>query len=131
MGHSSSILQLSALDARENNGTVWKGSIVTNPPIEATQWRASGAYVPTLAGKASFFQQTRLLLEEYAQSGEAQGACKTLIDGVLSQRSRETRVSIVKVLRERLFRWRPPTWVLTDLITFARTPTQLNSSMVE
>jgi len=77
--------------------------------------------VPTLAGKSSLLEESRLLLEAYAQSGDAQVACKALIDGVLPQRSRETRASIVRVLRERLLRWHPPTWVLTDLLAFART----------
>src|SRR5258708_32956618 len=98
-----------------------EGLIVSSSSVEGTQWRASGAYVPTLAGKSSLLEESRLLLETYAQSGDAQAACKALVDGVLSQRSRETRVSIVRVLRERLFRWHPPSWVLTDLVTFSQT----------
>lgn len=88
---------------------------------EAIQWRMHGAYVPTLAGKASLLEESHALLEAYAQTGDAQAACKALIDGALPQRSRETRVSIVRVVRERLLRWHPPAWVLTDLLTFART----------
>jgi len=94
---------------------------VTYSSTEETQWRVAGAYVPTLAGKSSLLEESRLLLEAYAQSGDAQAACKALIDGVLPQRSRETRATIVKILRARLFRWHPSTWVLSDLVTFART----------
>lgn len=93
---------------------------MTNTSIDGTQWRITGAYVPTLAGKASLLEESRLLLEAYAQSGDAQVACKALLDGVLPQRSRETRAAIVRVLRERFFRWHPPAWVLTDLAAFAQ-----------
>lgn len=79
-----------------------------------------GAYVPTLAGKSSLLDESRLLLEAYAQTGDAQTACKALVDGALPQRSRETRASIVRVARECLLRWRPPAWVLADLLAFAR-----------
>ncbi|HEU5377899.1 MAG TPA: BrxA family protein [Ktedonobacteraceae bacterium] len=99
---------------------------MTNTSIEGTQWRITGAYVPTLAGKSSLLEESRLLLEAYTQSGDAQVACKALIDGVLPQRSRETRVAIVRVLRERFFRWHPPVWVLADLAAFA----QMTSSPV-
>src|SRR5690348_11822107 len=99
---------------------VWKGLSVTNSSVESTQWRVSGAYVPTLAGKSSLLEESRLLLEAYAQSGDAQTACRALIDGGLPQRSRETRASIVRVLRERFFRWHPPAWVLNDLAAFAQ-----------
>src|SRR5437868_5144899 len=96
----------------------WKGLTVVSLSDEKTQWRASGAYVPTLAGKSSLLEESRLLLEAYARSGDAQTACKALVDGILPQRSRETRASIVKVLRMRLFRWHPPAWVLNDLVIF-------------
>jgi hypothetical protein len=76
--------------------------------------------VATLAGKATLLEESRVLLETYVQSGDAQAACKALVDGGLPQRSRETRASIVGVLRERFFRWQPPAWVLNDLAAFAR-----------
>jgi hypothetical protein len=80
----------------------------------------SGPYVPTLAGKSSLLDESRLLLEAYAQSGDAQVACKTLIDGALPQRSRQTRATIVTILRARFLRWNPPAWVLSDLVMFAQ-----------
>ena len=91
-----------------------------NSSVEKTQWRACGAYLPTLAGKSSLLEESRVLLEAYAQSGDATSACQELVNGALPQRSRATRASIVRVLRERLFRWQPPSWVLADLMTFAR-----------
>lgn len=42
------------------------------------------------------------------------------MNGALPQRSRETRAAIVHVLRLRLLRWQPPSWVLSDLLTFSR-----------
>jgi hypothetical protein len=42
-----------------------------------------------------------------------------LVDGGLPQRSRATRVTIVRTIQERLTRWSPPSWVLDDLVTFA------------
>jgi hypothetical protein len=110
-----------SLVQEEKHRIAWKGSIVTNPPTEDTQWRASSSYLPTLAGKSSLLEESRLLLEVYAQSGDAQATCRALIDGILPQRSRETRATIVKVLRWRLFSWHPPAWVLSDLITFSQT----------
>lgn len=93
---------------------------MTNSSVEGTQWRITGAYVPTLAGKSSLLEESRVLLEVYAQSGDATATCQELVNGALPQRSRETRAAIVKVLRIRLLRWHPPSWVLSDLMTFAQ-----------
>lgn len=94
---------------------------MTNSSAEGTQWRIAGAYVPTLAGKSSLLEESRLLLEAYAQAGDMQAACQTLVDTILPQRSRRTRTTIMNILRARLFRWHPPAWVLSDLVTLART----------
>ncbi len=96
--------------------------VVSSSSIRETLWRTEGTYAATLAGKSSLLDESRLLLEAYAQSGDVQTACQALTDTLLPQRSRETRTNIVQVLRMRLFRWHPPSWVLADLISFARTP---------
>jgi len=97
-----------------------EGSTVTSSSTEGTQWRASGNYGPKLASKSSLLEESRLLLEAYAQSGDIDAACQALVNGVLPQRSRETRATIVQILRTRLLRWNPPTWVLTNLAAFAQ-----------
>jgi len=85
-----------------------------------TVWRAIGSYSPKLASKASLVEEAKLFLTTYAQLGDLSATSKALIDTVLPQRSRETRATIVGVLRIRLVRWNPPFWVLDDLISFAR-----------
>jgi hypothetical protein len=64
-------------------------------------------------------EEARLFLTTYAQSGDIAKTSKALIDTILPQRSRETRTTIVNILRSRLVRWQPPAWVLDDLVTFA------------
>ncbi len=85
-----------------------------------TLWRATGSYSPKLASKASLVDEAKLFLTTYAQLGDLSATSKVLIDTVLPQRSRETRATIVGVLRIRLVRWNPPSWVLDDLVSFAR-----------
>jgi len=84
-----------------------------------TVWRATGSYSPKLASKASLVEEAKLFLITYAQLEDLSATSKALIDGVLPQRSRETRATIVGILRRRLVLWNPPTWALDDLITFA------------
>lgn len=85
-----------------------------------THWRAAGTYLPTLASKSSLVEEARIFLTTYAQSPNTTEASKALIDTMLPQRSRDTRVTIVGILRMRLVRWNPPPWVLNDLVSFAR-----------
>lgn len=87
---------------------------------ERTCWRVTGSYLPTLASKSSLIEESRLFLDTYAQLGDPHAALQALVDGVLPQRSRETRETIVLVLRRRLVRWDPPSWVLADLASFAQ-----------
>ena len=84
-----------------------------------TTWRATGTYSPKLASKASLVEEAKLFLITYARLGDISATSKALVDGVLPQRSRETRATIVGVLRRRLVLWNPPTWVLDDLVSFA------------
>ncbi len=84
-----------------------------------TVWRATGSYSPKLASKASLVEEAKLFLTTYAQLGDLSATSKALIDTVLPQRSRETRTTIVGVLRTRLVLWNPPSWVLDDLVSFA------------
>lgn len=65
-------------------------------------------------------EESRLFLETYARLHDAPATCTALINGVLPQRSRETRATIVNALRMRLVRWNPPVWVLDDLVEFAQ-----------
>ncbi len=84
-----------------------------------TVWRAVGTYGATLSSKSSLLEEARLFLTTYAQLGDTTEASKELVDTVLPQRSRKTRTTIVGMLRIRLVRWNPPTWVLEDLVSFA------------
>jgi hypothetical protein len=87
---------------------------------EATCWRTSGSYVPTLSSKNSLLEETRLFLLTYARLGDLEATRQALVNGGLPQRSRATRATIVKIMQLRLTRWNPPAWVLDDLITFAQ-----------
>lgn len=84
-------------------------------------WRSVSDYTSSLASAGALIEESRILLETYALSGDPQATCQALADGALYQRIRATRESIMRVLRRRFFQWNPPTWVLTDLLTFART----------
>lgn len=57
-----------------------------------------------------------MFLHAYAASGSFVQARTELIDHLLPQRSRETRMVIVRHLQARLIRWNPPPWVLDDLV---------------
>lgn len=94
---------------------------MTVPPAEpsAILWRATGLYLPSLASKTGLLDETRHFLQTYARLGDLAETRRTLIDGELPQRARETRETIVKVIHQRLTRWSPPTWVLADLAAFA------------
>lgn len=84
-----------------------------------TVWRAADTYRATLSSKSSLLEEARIFLTTYAQLGDITEASKELVDTILPQRSRETRTTIVGILRMRLVRWNPPTWVLEDLVSFA------------
>jgi hypothetical protein len=87
---------------------------------ETTLWRASGLYVPTLSSKTSLLEETRQFLLTYARLRDSETTRLSLVNGGLSQRSRTTRATIVKIVQLRLTRWHPPAWVLDDLIAFAQ-----------
>jgi hypothetical protein len=87
---------------------------------EATLWRATGSYVPTLASKTSLLEETRQFLLTYARLRDSEKTRLALVNGGLSQRSRATRATIVKIMQLHLTRWHPPVWILDDLITFAQ-----------
>lgn len=88
--------------------------------IEQTHWRATGPYLPTLASKASLLEESKLFLLTYGQVRDTTTASQQLIHSVLLQHSRRTRTTIVNILRKRLVRWYPPSWVLDDLLSFAQ-----------
>ncbi|MEI6776496.1 MAG: BrxA family protein [Chloroflexales bacterium] len=79
-------------------------------------WRATGPYRPTVASKNGLVAETRLFLAAYRAFGSVRQARDALIDRLLPQRSRETRVVIARNVQARLTRWNPPTWVLDDLV---------------
>lgn len=87
---------------------------------ETTRWRATGSYLPTLASKTSLIEETRQFLLTYERVRDIETTRQMLVNGGLPQRSRATRVTIVKIVHMRLTRWHPPTWVLDDMITFAQ-----------
>lgn len=80
------------------------------------EWRATGPYLPTAASKNGLIAETRLFLRAYAASGSVSQARNELVDRLLPQRSRETRVVIARNVLARLTRWNPPAWVLDDLV---------------
>ncbi len=80
------------------------------------EWRATGPYLPTAASKNGLIAETRLFLRAYAASGSVAQARDELVEQLLPQRSRETRVVIVRNVLARLTRWNPPPWVLDDLV---------------
>ena len=79
-------------------------------------WRATGPYRATVASKNGLVAETRLFLHAYGASGSVAQARDDLIDRLLPQRSRETRVVIARNVQARLTRWNPPAWVLDDLV---------------
>ncbi len=87
---------------------------------ETMCWRASGSYLLRLASKTSLIEETRQFLLAYARLREIEATRQALVNGGLPQRSRATRTTIAAILQIRLTRWRPPAWVLDDLITFAQ-----------
>ena len=84
-----------------------------------TQWRATGAYLSTLASKSSLIEETRLLLAAYKRLGSLAAASQDLINGGLPQRTRASRQAVLKVLQVRFMRWCPPAWVIDELAAFA------------
>jgi hypothetical protein len=92
---------------------------VTQISLQETRWRAVGSYLPTLASKAALLEETRLFLVTYGQIHDLEATVQMLINSTLAQRSRETRMTIIEVIRSRLTRWNPPVWVLEDLVAFA------------
>ena len=79
-------------------------------------WRATGPYLPTAASKNGLVAETRLFLRAYGAAGSVSQARDELVDQLLPQRSRETRVVIARNVQARLTRWNPPAWVLDDLV---------------
>jgi hypothetical protein len=63
--------------------------------------------------------ETHQFLVIYAKLRDVDATARELTDGALPQRSRETRQTIVKIIKARLTRWTPPDWVLSELAAFA------------
>jgi len=93
---------------------------VTHTATKEILWRTVAHYSPTLASKSSLLEETKLFLASYTQTGSTKLASQMLIDTVLPQRSRQTRKTIVRILRTRLVQWNPPSWVLDELALFAQ-----------
>jgi hypothetical protein len=90
-----------------------------NPASPDTIWRSTGPYLPTNASKAGLLDETRQFLMAYGRLGDIRLAADKMIAGGFPQRSRDTRVTVMLVIRRRLFNWRPPSWVLDDLASLA------------
>ncbi len=99
---------------------LWLGEYTMPTSKEATRWRATGSYVPTLSSKTSLLEETRQFLLTYARLGDLKATRQALVNGGLPQRSHATRNTIVRIIQLRLTRWNPPAWVLDDLISFAQ-----------
>lgn len=87
---------------------------------KAVRWRAHGSYLLRLASKTSLLEETRQFLLTYARFNDVHATRQALIDGGLPQSARATRLTIVEIIQIRLTQWNPPSWVLDDLITFAK-----------
>lgn len=87
---------------------------------DETRWRSIGPYLPTLASKAALLEETRLFLVTYGQNADVELTIQMLVNRVLGQRSRRTRMTIIEIIRTRLVRWNPPVWVLQELVSFAQ-----------
>lgn len=88
--------------------------------VSAPVWRANGTYLANLASKAGLLEESRLFVEAYAELGQVKAAVEELRDTRLTQRSRNTRITILREIQLRLIRWNPPAWVLDDLIWAAK-----------
>ncbi|HEX8597259.1 MAG TPA: BrxA family protein [Chloroflexia bacterium] len=96
-----------------------------------TSWRAGDLYTASNASKTGLTEETRQFLSSYARLGDLEAVRRELANGGLPQRSRATRVTIVRMLQVRLTRWQPPSWVLDDLVRFAReTSAALQSALL-
>jgi hypothetical protein len=89
-----------------------------------TAWRATGPYVASSALFSGILDETQLFLQTYAeQSGSLEtrigSAKQALVGGLLPQRSRSSRISIIRRIQNRLTNWGPPAWVLDELAVFA------------
>jgi Putative inner membrane protein (DUF1819) len=93
--------------------------MLTAEPI-LRDWRITGPYLPTAASKNGLISETRLFLQAYSASLSLQQARDDLINRLLPQRSRETRVVIARNIQARFTRWNPPAWVLDDLVSAGR-----------
>lgn len=89
-------------------------------PATETSWRAVGPYNANNASKAGLFAETEFALLTYGRLGDLAATLREMRDGGLPQRSRATRVAIVRTIQERLTAWGPPTWVCRDLVACAR-----------
>jgi hypothetical protein len=87
--------------------------------FEETCWRASGPYLPTNASKAGLLDETRRFLLAYGRLRDLAATGVALLNGDLPQRSRQTRLTVLEIIKRRLVGWHPPAWVLDDLVTFA------------
>jgi transcriptional regulator of NAD metabolism len=84
------------------------------------QWRAANVYAAKSTSATGLLDETRLFLKTYAALGDLWATHRVLIDGGLHQRSRSTRQTILKKIKERLTSWNPPAWALHDLAAFAQ-----------
>lgn len=99
-----------------SRGILWIVMMSTAEPI-LVEWRATGPYLPTAASKNGLIAETRLFLQAYSTSHSIAQARDELVDRLLPQRSRATRVVIARNIQARLTRWNPPAWVLDDLVS--------------
>ena len=97
----------------------------------ATQWRATGPYIASSALFSGILEETQLFLRTCGeQTGtveeRVEATKQLLVDGLLPQRSRSSRKSIVGRITRRLTVWNPPAWVLDDLSGYADQPSTLS-----
>jgi hypothetical protein len=95
--------------------------------IDGTQWRATGPFVASSALFTGILEETQQFLLAFAQQHgtveeRVAAASRQLLEGGLLQRSRSSRLSIVRRIHTRLTSWAPPGWVLDELVSFAQAP---------
>ena len=97
--------------------------------VQATQWRAEGAYLASSALVPGIPLETRQFLLTYGETAGSpaerlEQTRRLLLEGRLPQQARASRVTMANRIQKRLCSWQPPAWVLSDLIDFARAATR-------
>jgi hypothetical protein len=98
-----------------------RSAVLPDQPVQPVRWRVAdpGPYLANLTASAGLFDETRRFLLSLGETGDSGKTRQAMVEGGLPQRSRRSRVNILKLILQRLASWQPPQWVWDDLIDFA------------